>query len=113
MNPFANDDEPTTPDWFLPGKPRLLRQVAWWLRNPLHNFTHKMIGWEGQPFSVQYWWGYDFDKDGFADDGGWLGAKLTLGSSTRPWRSYRAEKWEAYFGWHPSRGKFGLACRRR
>ena len=39
---FGNADDPVPPDWYRPGSPN--RQIAWQGRNPLHNFTHYVIG---------------------------------------------------------------------
>jgi hypothetical protein len=47
LNPvwwFLNDDEPDPPDWQLPGKPYLLRQLSWYVRNPLQNFGKYVLG---------------------------------------------------------------------
>ena len=47
LNPvwwFLNDDEPDPPDWQLPGKPFIIRQLSWYLRNPLHNFGKYVLG---------------------------------------------------------------------
>ena len=41
LNPawwFLNDNEPDPPDWQLSGKPYLIKQLSWYLRNPLQNF---------------------------------------------------------------------------
>jgi len=35
---FLNDNEPDPPDWQLSGKPYLIKQLSWYLRNPLQNF---------------------------------------------------------------------------
>lgn len=47
MNPvwwFLNDDEPDPPEWQLPGKPFVIRQLSWYLRNPLQNFGKYVLG---------------------------------------------------------------------
>ena len=47
LNPvwwLLNDDEPDPPDWQLPGKPYLIRQLSWYARNPLQNFGRYVIG---------------------------------------------------------------------
>src|SRR5262245_56706082 len=100
MNPFGNIDEPTPPQWFrdqYPHTTELGIWLAWYIRNPLHNFTHYQIGWSGIDYAVQEhgeegpW--RDADHDGFADDGGWL--RLTLwrwDGATRPYVSYAGKK---------------------
>jgi hypothetical protein len=55
LNPvwwFLNDDEPDPPDWQLPGKPFVIRQLSWYLRNPLHNFGKYVLGVTDRNYTV-------------------------------------------------------------
>ena len=55
LNPvwwFLNDDEPDPPEWQLPGKPFVLRQLSWYLRNPLHNFGKYVLGVRDRNYTV-------------------------------------------------------------
>ena len=55
LNPvwwFLNDDEPDPPDWQLPGKPYLIRQLSWYARNPLQNFGKYVIGVSDRNYTV-------------------------------------------------------------
>jgi hypothetical protein len=106
MNPFGNSDEPDAPSWYLPGRPQWWRTLCWYVRNPMHNLTHYMVGWTNQPFTVIYS-AADRDRDGFADAGGWLAAWLSRGSERRPFVSYTSRKMDLYLGWHPVNGKLG------
>lgn len=119
MNPFGNIDEPSAPAWYLPTRPSWFRTIAWYARNPLHNFTHYQIGWAGKNFIVASL-KPDSDNDGFCDGGGWARCWLLLRSDdwgmpaqerTRPFISYAG--WcHFYLGWHPASGKFGFRLTR-
>jgi hypothetical protein len=55
LNPvwwFLNDDEPDPPDWQLPGKPYLIRQLSWYARNPLQNFGRYVVGVSDRNYTV-------------------------------------------------------------
>jgi hypothetical protein len=55
LNPvwwFLNDDEPDPPDWQLPGKPYLIRQLSWYARNPLQNFGNYVLGVHDRNYTV-------------------------------------------------------------
>src|SRR6516164_1210399 len=41
---FGNVDEPRAPDWYRPHASRSFRNVAWYFRNPLSNFSNYVIG---------------------------------------------------------------------
>jgi hypothetical protein len=49
---LLNDDEPDPPDWQLPGKPFIIRQLSWYLRNPLHNFGKYVLGVTDRNYTV-------------------------------------------------------------
>src|SRR5439155_22746449 len=49
LNPlwwFGNADDPVPPKWYRPGK--RMRKLTWSLRNPGHNFTFYVIGFEAK-----------------------------------------------------------------
>src|SRR5947208_8032655 len=55
LNPvwwFLNDDEPDPPDWQLPGKPYLIRQLSWYARNPFQNFGNYVFGVYDRNYTV-------------------------------------------------------------
>lgn len=49
---FGNDDEPTPPEWYMPGSQQWLRVLAWYARNPLENFSNYVIGVSDRNLSV-------------------------------------------------------------
>jgi hypothetical protein len=110
MNPFGNRDEPIAPEWFRPHLRPWLRNLLWHFRNPLHNFTHYVIGIAGREFTVTRSCP-DSDNDGFADGGGWLRCTLQYGGGSRPYVSY-AGRSHFYIGFHPASGKFGVRLTR-
>lgn len=112
MNPFGNIDEPAPPAWYLPTRPQWWRVLCWYARNPLHNFTHYMVGLTGQEFELIHHWAGDGDRDGFADRGGWLLVELRRRTrATRYFVSY-AGRVHFYAGWHPASGKLGFRLTR-
>jgi hypothetical protein len=113
IDPSANRDEPDPPPWF-PDKhpiwPRRLLYLGCYMRNPLHNFTHYVVGIAGKPFTVAGSRA-DSDNDGFADQGGWLHCTLHCNGGRPPYVSYSG--WcHFYAGGHPSSGKLGLRLTR-
>lgn len=46
-NPFGNIDD-AVPVRYRPNLPYWARQLGWWARNPLHNFTAYWIGFKGR-----------------------------------------------------------------
>lgn len=89
----------------------------WYVRNPLHNFTHYMVGWKGRAFVVERS-KPDSNNDGFCDGGGWMFCWLRLDWAgmnkdewSRPFISY-VGRCHFYAGWHPASGKLGLRLTR-
>lgn len=108
LNPLwwlGNDDTPTAPDWYRPGK--RWRTLYWYLRNPLHNFTRYVIGF--------------CDRDHYVtgrvpaamvlrrdwNERGWQYALVWAGWLPLPFASYSGKHVTWYAGWRPG-GDFGL-----
>ena len=94
---FGNDEDPKPPNWFMPNKPQWLRTVMWYIRNPLHNFSHYWIGTGNYPSVWEVW----RTSRSF---------NLIL-----PFFSYRGKKFEFYIGWRPKGDGsqiFGIAFRK-
>jgi hypothetical protein len=49
---LLNDDEPDPPDWQLPGKPYVIRQLSWYARNPFQNFGKYVFGVYDRNYTV-------------------------------------------------------------
>lgn len=49
---FGNDYEPTAPAWYLPNDP--LRQLKWYLRNPLQNAGNYVLGIKDLNYTVHF-----------------------------------------------------------
>ena len=109
---FKNDDDPSPPTHLWDGKPEWYRMLRWWLRNPLHNFTHYVIGWVDTYASIHemvFVSRYVYVKGGSPvrerrvfRAGSW--------SFTFPWPyiKYESPNFTFYFGWRKS-GAFGVA----
>ncbi len=91
---FGNNDDPHPPVDYLSGYPHWVRYFMWYvIRNPLHNFTHYLIGMKGRKHLVM--WG-----EVFHPKGGWI---IIL-----PYVSYYGKRWAFYLGWRPEEGVFGV-----
>lgn len=112
MNPvwwFLNDDEPDPPEWQLPGKPYIIRQLSWYLRNPLQNFGKYVVGVADRNYAVvgtppifaTTWSDVDPDRTG------WKVSTIRVGSLRLPFVSYENEYLIWYAGWQWS-GFFGF-----
>lgn len=112
LNPvwwLLNDDEPDPPDWQLPGKPYLIRQLSWYARNPLQNFGKYVLGVRDRnytvvgtgPVYVTNWSDIDPNKTG------WKVSTIHLASLRLPFVSYENEHVIWYAGWQWS-GFFGF-----
>ena len=90
---FLNDDEPDPPDWQLPGKPFIIRQLSWYLRNPLHNFGKYVLGVVDRNYTVvgtapvyaTFWSDADPAKKG------WKVSTIRIGGLRLPFVSYEDE----------------------
>ena len=112
LNPvwwFLNDDEPDPPDWQLPGKPYLIRQLSWYARNPLQKFGRYVIGVSDRnyivvgtaPVYATNW--SDVEPGGT----GWKTSTIHLGWLRLTYVSYESEHVLWYAGWQWS-GFFGF-----
>lgn len=100
INPFGNSDE-EIPELLAPSCSKYIRLLLWWIRNPLHNFTHHWIGFHGSVFSTR---------------GKFLGYGINTGFTRSrlmwfPLLSYRGKYVEGYIGWRFN-GAFGIALRK-
>jgi hypothetical protein len=112
LNPvwwFLNDDEPDPPDWQLPGKPFIFRQLSWYLRNPLHNLGNYVVGVADRNYTVvgtapvyaTIWSDVDPIKTG------WKVSTIHIAGLRLPFVSYENEYLIWYAGWQWS-GFFGF-----
>jgi hypothetical protein len=112
LNPvwwLLNENEPDPPDWQLPGKPYLIRQLSWYLRNPLQNFGRYVVGVYDRNYTVvgtapvyaTNWSDVDPEKVG------WKVSTIHLGRLRLPYVSYEDERLLWYAGWQWS-GFFGF-----
>ena len=112
LNPvwwFLNDDEPDPPDWQLPGKPFIIRQLSWYLRNPLHNLGKYVLGVTDRNYTVvgaapvyaTSWSDVDPIKTG------WKISTIYIDGLRLPFVSYENDSVIWYAGWQWS-GVFGF-----
>jgi hypothetical protein len=115
LNPvwwFLNVDEPDPPDWQLPEKPFIIRQLSWYLRNPLHNFGKYVLGVADRNYTVvgaaplyaTSWSDVDPIKTG------WKISTIHIDGLRLPFVSYENNSVIWYAGWQWS-GVFGLKFR--
>jgi len=104
LNPiwwFGNADEPRAPDWYRPNG--RFRNVAWYFRNPLENFSNYVIGFADKTSvrSGRY-------PDQISNPhGGWNFAVSRRRIVYVPFLDYKHGRFEFYFGWR-ERGNFGI-----
>jgi hypothetical protein len=106
---LLNDDEPDPPDWQLPGKPYVIRQLSWYARNPFQNFGKYVFGVCDRNFTVTgtapvyatNWSEIDPSKTG------WKVSTIQVGALRLPFASYENEYVIWYAGWQWS-GFFGF-----
>jgi hypothetical protein len=106
---LLNDEEPDPPDWQLPGKPYLIRQLSWYLRNPFQNFGKYVFGVCDRNYTVigtapvyaTSWSEVDPSKTG------WKVSTIRVGALRLPFVSYENEYVIWYAGWQWS-GFFGF-----
>jgi hypothetical protein len=112
LNPVwwvLNDDEPDPPDWQLPGKPYLLRQLSWYVRNPFQNFGKYVLGVCDRNYTVvgsppvysTTWSDIDTSMTG------WKVSTINVGGLRLPFVAYESEHVIWYAGWQWS-GFFGF-----
>ena len=97
---FGNADDPEPPEWFRPGSPG--RRIAWQMRNPLHNFTHYIIGVTDKATTRTG----KFPAHVFAPGGGWNWAVTRHRWIPLPFVSFEGKCSRFYLGWRES-GNFG------
>jgi hypothetical protein len=104
LNPvwwFGNADEPVAPAWYRPdGHMRTLR---WHIRNPIHNFSHYVIGIADKE-SVR---SSCYPRSLSNPNGGWNFAVAKYKHVRLPFVDYKRGKFEFYFGWRVG-GNFGM-----
>ncbi len=122
---FGNDDdgifgESSPKPYLFSSKNTPLKAAKWWLRNPLHNFTHYTIGSAGSEnreftlinlnskglttFRTETGAKHNFGSDGTSFYAGLHGGKPYLSLRiVYPWK----RKTECYLGWRKG-GAFGL-----
>ena len=112
LNPvwwFLNDDEPDPPDWQLPGKPYLIRQLSWYVRNPMQNFGRYVVGVNDRDYTVVGM--APVYATNWSDVGpgrnGWKTSIIHIGWLRLPYVSYESETVLWYAGWQWS-GFFGF-----
>jgi hypothetical protein len=93
---FGNVDDPEPPAWYRPGSPG--RRAAWQMRNPLHNFTHYVIGVTDKPTTRTG----RYPSEVFAPDGGWNWAWTRHRFVPLPFVSYSGKRSRFYLGWRES-----------
>ncbi len=98
---FGNADEPRAPAWYRPGSS--FRNVAWYVRNPLANFSNYVIG-IGDKASVR---SGRYPTKISNPNGGWNYAVSRRHILYLPLIDYKRGRFEFYFGWR-ERGNFGI-----
>jgi len=100
---LGNADEPIPPDWYRPNAP--MRTFLWHLRNPMHNFSHYVIG-VGDKETVR---SGRYIKGVSKPSGGWNFCVTKYKHLRLPFADYHRKKFEFYFGWRVG-GNFGIKC---
>lgn len=106
---FGNDDDGMLgdPNWDAPAWLGRAVQVSpawrifwWWLRNPMHNLTHYVIGIADREHTYV---GPDMDAQGF------IRAYVKCGWLRLPFFAFNRNGFFSYIGWRSS-GAFGIKC---
>jgi hypothetical protein len=97
---LGNADDPTPPDWYRPRSAN--RRWLWQMRNPLHNFTHYVIGVSDKAVKRTG----KYPAHVFAPGGGWNWAFTRARALPLPFVSFDGKWGRAYLGWRES-GNFG------
>lgn len=97
---LKNADDPDPPEWYRPGKAN--RRVLWQTRNPMHNFTHYVIGVTDKDTTRTG----KHPSEVFAPGGGWNWAYTKHRWLRLPFISYAGKRSRFYLGWRES-GNFG------
>ena len=106
LNPlwwFMNAEEPWPPGWYLPGRLIVIRTICWYLRNPLQNFGHYVLGVHDRNYEVYgpcpvmtHMW-----EDAAPPRTGWKWSVIKLGWLRLPFISYSG-RILFYAGWQPN-----------
>jgi hypothetical protein len=98
---FLNEDEPDPPDWQLPGKPYLIRQLSWYVRNPFQNFGKYVFGVSDRNYTVigaAPVYATSWSEIG-PGKSGWKVSTIRVGALRLPFVSYENEHVLWYAGW--------------
>ena len=104
LNPvfwFGNLDDPLPPKDYRPHDPH--RVGRWYLRNPLHNFDHYVIGISDKEFVRTG----RYPGEVFKPGGGWNWAVCKYKCLRLPFISYQHGRFKFYLGWRNA-GNFGI-----
>ncbi len=93
---FKNADDPAPPAWFRPGGRH--RAMQWMMRNPLHNFTHYVVGVSDRDITRTG----RFPGAVFAPGGGWNWAVSRHRWCPLPFVSFEGKRGRFYLGWRES-----------
>src|SRR5215469_11187587 len=96
LNPvwwLGNQDEPIPPPWYRPNA--RFRSLRWHLRNPMHNFSHYVVGVADKETVRFGRYPRSLSKPG----GGWSFSVSKYKHVRLPFIDYRRGKFEFYFGW--------------
>lgn len=129
---LKNDDDPVPPDDFHSKRPMWLRQLLWFVRNPMHNFTfyvigiadrHKLrIGYHPTTVFINRGWNLcivyvnkselKIKTQGRHEICRYAVKAVRTGRVPLPFVSYQGNGLQFYVGWR-ERGNFGIKIRRR
>lgn len=91
---FGNNEDPDVPEWYKANKKEWIREFMWFfIRNPLHNFMARVVGFRDKDWKLSIW----KEKDGL--------------NVVLPFISYRKGRFECYVGWRPDSRMLGFALR--
>lgn len=90
---FGNIDDPAPPEWYRPGKSD--RSMMWQMRNPMHNFTHYVVGVSDRETKRTG----RFPAHVFAPGGGWNWAVTRARICPLPFISFEGSFGRFYIGW--------------
>lgn len=117
LNPiwwFGNHEEPVAPSWYHPDRtPNWWRQLSWYLRNPLQNFSRYVVGVNDRNYWIYGSHPVDATTvtDAYPDRYGWKWSVIHIGIFLLPFVSFENRYIKAYFGWQHwgfFGGKFNL-----
>lgn len=86
-----NSDDPGPPAWYLPGSTALWRLLAWYLRNPLHNFDFYVIGVADRDYAMRTVF-LSADRQTYQ-------SVIRIGGLPLPFYCYVGKLWTVKVGW--------------